>query len=189
MMQATNWKFFNKLSTFKGGVYLQWTTEALAELEAIPEHVRPMALKAIENMAREQGSVQVTKELVEVAKAKYLGINTGDSRLVKKIAVVRCDTVSEVCPGIGCLSAFAERRVAFEEYDRETQLLAFFTCGGCSGRRVSRLVEKLVKYGVDTVHLSSCMIAGKEHPFCPHRDQIKRTVEVNGVRVIEGTHY
>ncbi|MEW6663515.1 MAG: CGGC domain-containing protein [Bacillota bacterium] len=168
---------------------MQWTKEALKELEAIPEHVRPMALKAVESMASEQGAVQVTGQLALEAKGKYLGMGRNDSRPVKKIAVVRCETVSEVCPGVGCLGAFADRRVAFDGYDQDTQLLAFFTCGGCSGRRVSRLVEKLVKYGVDTVHMSSCMVAGKEHPVCPHRDQIRKLIEAKGVQVVEGTHH
>jgi len=37
-----------------------------------------------------------------------------------KIAVVRCDTVSETCPGVGCFKAFNERESHFEAYDEKT---------------------------------------------------------------------
>jgi predicted metal-binding protein len=63
-----------------------------------------------------------------------------------KIAVLRCDIVSEACPGVGCFKAFNERKSHFETYDENVQLIAFFTCGGCSGRRVYRLVNALKKY-------------------------------------------
>ncbi len=56
------------------------------------------------------------------------------------IAVVRCDIVSEACPGVGCFKAFNDRKSHFETYDNKAQIIAFFTCGGCSGRRVYRLI-------------------------------------------------
>ena len=33
----------------------------------------------------------------------------------KKVAVIRCDIVSETCPGVGCLKAFNERRSSFKQ--------------------------------------------------------------------------
>ncbi|MDD2613646.1 MAG: CGGC domain-containing protein, partial [Methanosarcina sp.] len=38
-----------------------------------------------------------------------------------KIAVVRCDIVSEACPGVGCFKAFNERKSHFEAYNEDTQ--------------------------------------------------------------------
>jgi predicted metal-binding protein len=46
-------------------------------------------------------------------------------------------------------------------------MIAFFTCGGCSGRRVYRLVNALKKYGLEVVHLSSCMLIENTYPKCP----------------------
>lgn len=46
-----------------------------------------------------------------------------------KIAVVRCDIVSETCPGVGCFKAFNERKSHFEAYGKDAQIIAFFTCG------------------------------------------------------------
>lgn len=106
-----------------------------------------------------------------------------------KIAVVRCDIVSEACPGVGCFKAFNERKSHFEAYNEDTQMIAFFTCGGCSGRRVYRLVNALKKYGLDVVHLSSCMLMEDTYPKCPNLDNIKKTILDAGIKVVEGTHH
>lgn len=42
-----------------------------------------------------------------------------------KIAVIRCDIVSETCPGVGCFKAFNERKLHFEIYDKDAQMIAF----------------------------------------------------------------
>ncbi|MDO9098656.1 MAG: CGGC domain-containing protein, partial [Candidatus Methanoperedens sp.] len=68
-----------------------------------------------------------------------------------KIAVVRCDIVSETCPGIACFKAFNKRKAHFEGYGKDAEIIGFFTCGGCPGRRVFRLVDSLLKHGVDVV--------------------------------------
>jgi predicted metal-binding protein len=112
-----------------------------------------------------------------------------DKKNPKKIAVVRCDLVSETCPGVGCFKAFNERKAQFEPYDKDAQMIAFFTCGGCSGRRVYRLVNTLKKYGLDTVHLSSCMLMEDTYPKCPNFDSITKTIRDAGIEVIEGTHH
>ena len=106
-----------------------------------------------------------------------------------KIAVVRCDIVSEACPGVGCFKAFNERKSHFEAYDEDTQMIAFFTCGGCSGRRVYRLVNALKKHGLDAVHLSSCILMEDTYPKCSNLDNIKKTIQDAGIKVVEGTHH
>ncbi len=108
---------------------------------------------------------------------------------MEKIAVLRCENVSEVCPGVGCLKAYHERRVYFKDYGADATLIGFFTCGGCSGRRVSRLVKSLLKHGLTTVHLSSCMLFDGDYPRCPHLVEIKRTLEAKGVKIVDGTHH
>lgn len=108
---------------------------------------------------------------------------------MEKIAVLRCETVSEVCPGAGCLKAFHERHAFFQDYGTDVMLIGFFTCGGCSGRRVSRLLKSLLKHGLTTVHLSSCMLMEEDYPKCPHLDEIKNTLQKNRLRVVEGTHH
>ncbi|WP_370575732.1 CGGC domain-containing protein [Methanomethylovorans sp.] len=89
--------------------------------------------------------------------------------------MVRCDIVSEACPGVGCFKASNMRTAHFRDYDRHAEMIAFFTCGGCSGRRVQRLVKSLLKHGVDVIHLSSCMQMDN-YPKCPHIEEIKKTI-------------
>ncbi|MCZ7399165.1 MAG: CGGC domain-containing protein [Candidatus Methanoperedens sp.] len=113
----------------------------------------------------------------------------GKDEKTTKIAVVRCDIVSETCPGVACFKAFNKRKVHFEEYGRDAEIIGFFTCGGCPGRRVFRLVDSLLKHGVDVVHLSSCMLMERGYPKCPHIDEIKQMIIKKGVKVIEGTHH
>ena len=112
---------------------------------------------------------------------------TGDSK-GKRIAVVRCETVSEVCPGTACFKAFNSRTKMFKNYGPDTEMIGFFTCGGCSGRRVSRLVKKLLKHNLDVVHLSSCIMLDDEYPACPYKDEIRKSIESKGVKVVAGTH-
>ena len=71
----------------------------------------------------------------------------------------------------------------------DTQIIAFFTCGGCSGRRVYRLVNALKKHGLDAVHLSSCMLMEDTYPKCPNLDSIKKTIQDAGIEIVEGTHH
>lgn len=106
-----------------------------------------------------------------------------------KIAVIRCDIVSEACPGVGCFKAFNERKAHFQNYDKNAEIIAFFTCGGCSGRRVYRLLKALKKHGPDVVHLSSCMLMEGFYPGCPNLDTIRKTIRDAGIEIVEGTHH
>ncbi|MBP1909386.1 CGGC domain-containing protein [Methanolobus bombayensis] len=111
-----------------------------------------------------------------------------DVKPATKIAVIRCDIVSEACPGVGCFMAFNKRSMYFSDYNENSEMVAFFTCGGCSGRRVYRLLKSLKKRGVDVVHLSSCMQM-ENYPKCPHIDEIRNTVKNAGIELVEGTHH
>jgi predicted metal-binding protein len=112
----------------------------------------------------------------------------GKDEKTTNIAIVRCDIVSETCPGVACFKAFNKRKVHFSEYG-EAEIIGFFTCGGCPGRRVFRLVDSLVKHDVDVVHLGSCMLMEGGYPKCPHIDEIRQMILKKGVKVIEGTHH
>jgi predicted metal-binding protein len=106
-----------------------------------------------------------------------------------RVAVVRCDIISEVCPGVGCLRALREGTESFEGYDRPVRLVGFFTCGGCPGRRIYRLVNTLKRYGVDAVHMSSCILMEKPFTRCPNKGLIRKSIEGLGIPVVEGTHH
>lgn len=171
---------------------MEWSSEALEELEKVPKFVRSMAKRAIEKAAREKGGDIVSREIVLETKEKYFSMigKENEEKKTTKVAVVRCHTVAEVCPGVGCLKAFTNRKLNFKEYGPDTELIGFFTCGGCSGRRVSRLVDKLLDHGLDVVHLSSCMCMDEaDYSKCPFKAQIRKSIEGKGVKVVEGTHH
>jgi predicted metal-binding protein len=166
---------------------MEWEPGAAKELERIPEHVRKMAKMGIEEAVEKKGKDIVTYEDVKEAAQRFGALMEKDEKTAK-IAVVRCDIVSEVCPGVGCFKAFNKRKVHFSDYG-EAEIVGFFTCGGCPGRRVHRLVDSLLKHGVDVVHLSSCMLMESGYPKCPHIDEIKQMIIKKGVKVVEGTHH
>jgi predicted metal-binding protein len=167
---------------------MEWEPEALKELEKVPEHVRSMAKIGIETSVGKRGKNIVTIEDVKETEAQFKALLVKDEKITK-IAVVRCDIVSETCPGVACFKAFNKRKVHFEEYGKDTEIIGFFTCGGCPGRRVFRLVDSLLKHEVDVIHLSSCMLMEGGYPKCPHIDEIKQIIIKKGVKVVEGTHH
>ncbi|MDV0447308.1 hypothetical protein MsAg5_11920 [Methanosarcinaceae archaeon Ag5] len=117
-------------------------------------------------------------------------VSDPESEKPVKIALVRCHIVAEVCSGGGCFKAFNNKTVAFSDYDDSAEMVAAFTCGGCSGRRVKRLCKSVQKFGATTVHLSSCMCKDMDgYAKCPHIDSIKKMVEDLGLSVVEGTHH
>lgn len=168
---------------------MKWTEEAEKELEKVPFFVRRMAKKAIEEMAEKEGKDEVDMEIYKKAKEKYFG-NSDKKEDVINIAVVRCNIVSETCPGTGCLKAYNDKRLYFERYkDKKVELIGFFTCGGCSGRRVHRLVQTLKNFDIKVIHLASCMLFEDDYPKCPFKEIIKKDIEKQGVEVVEGTHH
>jgi predicted metal-binding protein len=166
---------------------MEWEPEAAKELEKVPSHVRSRAKMGIEMSAEKKGKNTMTIHDVKEAEEQFRALMDKDEKTTK-IAIVRCDIVSEVCPGVACFKAFNKRKVHFSEYG-EAEIIGFFTCGGCPGRRVHRLVESLLKHGVDVVHLSSCMLMEKGYPRCPHLEEIKQMILKKGVKVVEGTHH
>lgn len=131
------------------------------------------------------------KPVIEAEKMENMNEVPETAKPVKptKIAVIRCEIVSEACPGVGCFKAFNERKVHFADYDENTEMIAFFTCGGCSGRRVYRLIKALKKHSPGVVHLSSCMLMEGSYPKCPNLDTIRKTIQDAGIKVVEGTHH
>ena len=116
----------------------------------------------------------------------------------KCVAVIQCAVTHERCTGADCARTFVLRRDAWAEHGPEAVYYVPFTCGGCPGRRVSRLASHLKrvmtkKAGLKpeeiAVHLSSCMVNDNAHyPPCPHLDDIRLMLGRQGLRVIEGTH-
>ncbi len=167
---------------------MEWETEATKELEKVPVHVRIMAKMGIEMSVEKKGKAIVTLDDVREAEEQFRALMKKDKKTTR-IAVVRCDIVSEVCPGVACFNAFNKRKVHFTEYGKDAEMIGFFTCGGCPGRRVFRLADSLLKHDIDVIHLSSCMLMEKSYSRCPHLEDIKEMITKKGVKLVEGTHH
>jgi Proto-chlorophyllide reductase 57 kD subunit len=50
---------------------ISWTAEAEAKLKEIPFFVRPAARKKIEKFAQEQGTIEITVEIYNLAKQQF----------------------------------------------------------------------------------------------------------------------
>ena len=107
---------------------------------------------------------------------------------IRKVAIVRCERTQESCPGTSCLTSFSDRKHTFENYDEQAKLVGFFSCGGCPGRRVFRLIRNLKEeIGVDVIHIASCILKETPFPKCLHKKDIISSIKNMGVEVVLGS--
>ena len=116
---------------------------------------------------------------------------------VKCVAVIQCHIAHERCPGARCAVVFARREDRFAGYPKDASIFYVpFTCGGCPGRRVSRLVTQLrkamqkagVEPGEIVFHLASCLSNDNAHyPPCPHLVYIEKILARKKARVVRGS--
>lgn len=107
---------------------------------------------------------------------------------IKRVAIVRCDRTQESCPGTSCLTSFMEKKHTFKKYDNDSILVGFFSCGGCPGRRIFRLIKNLKEeIGVDVIHMASCVLKETPFPKCLHKRDIIKSIKNMGVDVVLGS--
>jgi predicted metal-binding protein len=110
-----------------------------------------------------------------------------------KIGILGCQSTTEQmnCVMVGCLGNVRNRGGTFKDYAPEEplDLIGIISCGGCptalAADRIWQKVKALVDYGIDAVHLTSCLTH-----FCPFKDEFIYTIrqEYPNLKVIEGTH-
>lgn len=106
----------------------------------------------------------------------------------KKVAIVRCERTQESCPGISCLTSFQEKKHTFQDYDDSSELVGFFSCGGCPGRRIFRLIRTMKEeIGLDVVHIASCILKEEPFPKCLHKKDIIESIKKLDVEVALGS--
>lgn len=93
----------------------------------------------------------------------------------KKIAIIVRNETLNNCTGRGCLNTFFQKLDAFAVYDESTQLLSFTHESGDLEKKIATLKA----YGVDTVHLSSCM-RGKSGRYEEVAERLSRDFDVIG---------
>jgi len=75
-----------------------------------------------------------------------------------KVAIFVNEVTMDLCSGRGCFNAFNLKVESFEGYDSNAELVGFTHTGG----DLENKIQKLIKNGVEVVHLSSCLRA--KHP-------------------------
>ena len=104
------------------------------------------------------------------------------------IAIVRCDRTQESCPGTSCLTSFQERKHTFQDYGPNTRLVGFFSCGGCPGRRIFRLLRTLKEEtNIKRIHIASCILKEEPFPKCLHKKDIINSIKKLGFEVVLGS--
>ncbi len=173
---------------------MEWDKAALKELEKVPKFVRERAKEGVERKVKKKGKDHVSLEDVREHFEEYISFVLPDEKPKPspRLAIVRCERISEACPGTACLLSWQAGKVKFKEYGKDAKLVGFFTCGGCPGRRISRLLDSLMKSGkVDVVHLASCVVSDAYAGglVCPHREEIAEMIKRKGIKVVAGTHH
>ncbi|HUY01443.1 MAG TPA: CGGC domain-containing protein [Candidatus Deferrimicrobium sp.] len=104
------------------------------------------------------------------------------------IAIVRCERTQESCPGTSCLTSFQERKHTFQEYGPNTRLVGFFSCGGCPGRRIFRLLRTLKEEtNIKKIHIASCILKEAPFPKCLHKKDIIDSIKKLGFEIVLGS--
>ena len=105
-----------------------------------------------------------------------------------KIGIIICDRYSD-CAGGKCFRALKNREGAFSVYskDRQVEVAAYTSCGGCPGGNIEYAPAEMIKNGVEVVHLATGFVVG--YPPCPYIGSLKKFIEKEyGLKVIVGTH-
>ena len=95
--------------------------------------------------------------------------------------------------------SFTQRIDAFARYrENDKIMLVPFNCGGCPGRRISRVAANLIKRAQKkaevekdeiVIHLASCIVTDNGHyPPCPHIDYIEKILKRKGLKVKRGSY-
>ena len=110
-----------------------------------------------------------------------------------KIGIFACEaTTGDMdCVMIGCLGNLRGRQGSFQQYaeDDPPELVGIIHCGGCptafGADRVWQKVKALKEYGIEVLHLTSCLVQ-----VCPFKEEFVKTIkkEYPDIAVVEGTH-
>ncbi len=111
-----------------------------------------------------------------------------------KVGILACESVTNEmnCVMIGCLGNLRSRQGLFKDYPEgePMDLLGIIHCGGCptgvGTDRIWQKVQALVDYGIDSLHLSSCLVQ-----LCPFKEAFLDTIRKDypDLKVVEGTHF
>ncbi len=104
-----------------------------------------------------------------------------------KIGIIICNRY-HACTGGKCFRAAQNREGAFSIYEnKDIEIAAFTTCGGCPGGNIEYAPDEMKKNGVTHIHFATGFLVG--YPPCPYLDFFEKFItEKYGIEVIIGTH-
>ncbi len=104
-----------------------------------------------------------------------------------KIGIIICARYN-TCAGGKCFRAFQKREGAFSMYkNKDAEIAAYTTCGGCPGGNIEYAPEEMKKNGVTHVHFATGFLVG--YPPCPYMEYFEKFItEKYGLKVVYGTH-
>ena len=104
-----------------------------------------------------------------------------------KIGIIICNRY-HTCAGGKCFRSLRNREGAFSIYkNKETEIVAYTTCGGCPGGNIEYAPEEMKKNGVEVIHFATGMIVG--YSPCINISHFKKYIETKfKIKVITGTH-
>lgn len=97
----------------------------------------------------------------------------------------------DMCPGNTDFKVASEGKFAFEETG-PVEIIGFFSCGGCPGKRAVARTKLMVDRGAEAIVFASCIRRGNPIGYpCPHyvnmRDAVMKKVG-SDIKIIEWTH-
>ncbi len=110
---------------------------------------------------------------------------------MKKVGIIRCQQVEDICPGTTDFRIAREGKLAFEETG-PVEIVGFVSCGGCPGKRAVSRAKLMVERGAEIIVFASCISRGNPIGYpCPHFENMKSAVIRKigpDIQIIEYTH-
>ena len=110
-----------------------------------------------------------------------------------KVGILGCESTTRDmdCVMIGCFGNLRGRQGMFKQYpeDDPPTLVGIISCGECPTAfctdRIWQKVKALKEYGIEALHLTSCLVQ-----VCPFTQEFVATIrkEYPELKIVEGTH-
>ena len=109
-----------------------------------------------------------------------------------KVGIIRCMQTEDFCPGTTDFRMIREKKGAFEGVEEDIEIIGFFNCGGCPGKKAVLRARELVNRGADSIAFASCIQKGTPIGYaCPFAKRMKDVIQNDlgdGIRLIDYTH-
>ena len=110
---------------------------------------------------------------------------------MKKVGIIRCQQVEDMCPGTTDFKVAAQGKLGFE-HTGPVEIVGFVSCGGCPGKRAVPRAQLMVDRGAEIIAFASCISKGNPigmafPPFEEIKDAVIRKIGTD-IEILEYTH-